>query len=92
MLVHWLRDDYEQSHPQELESLAEDTQAKLANAIEKAANKPTNEFKVYPQDGSTANMGCQMQSPQFQVIPSSTEQQAKLESNKKGDEDVAIIK
>ena len=92
LLVHWLRDDYEQSHPQELESLAEDTQAKLANAIEKAANKPTNEFKVYPQDGSTANMGCQMQSPQFQVIPSSTEQQAKLESNKKGDEDVAIIK
>ena len=41
LLVHWLRDDYEQSHPQELEALAEDTQAKLAKAVEKAANKPT---------------------------------------------------
>ena len=88
LLVHWLRDDYEQSHPQEMESLAEDTQAKLANAVEKAANKPTNQFTVYPQDGSTANLGCQMQSPQFQVIPSSTEQQPKLESNKRGDENV----
>ena len=26
LLVHWLRDDYEQSHPQELEALAKDTQ------------------------------------------------------------------
>ena len=43
LLVHWLRDDYEQSHPQELEALAEDTQAKLAEAIEKAANKPTTQ-------------------------------------------------
>ena len=43
LLVHWLRDDYEQNHPQEIDSLAEDTQAKLANAIEKAANKPTTQ-------------------------------------------------
>ena len=41
LLVHWLRDDYEQSHPQEIESLAEDTQVKLANAIEKAVDKPS---------------------------------------------------
>lgn len=59
-----------------------------ADAIKKMANKPTNQFTVYPQNGSTANLGCQMQSPQFQVIPSSTEQQPKLESNKKGDENV----
>ena len=53
LLVHWLRDDYEQCHPQELEALAEDTQTKLADAVEKAANKPMtqniygdkNEFK-----------------------------------------------
>ena len=63
-------------------------QKELTEAVRKAANKPTNQFTVYPQDGSTANLGCQMQSPQFQVIPSSTEQQPKLESNKKGDENV----
>ena len=43
LLVHWLRDDYEQSHPQELDALAEDTQAKLAKAVEKAANKSTTQ-------------------------------------------------
>lgn len=43
LLVHWLRDDYEQSHPQELDALSEDTQAKLANAVEKAANKSTTQ-------------------------------------------------
>ena len=41
LLVHWLRDDYEQSHCEEIESLAADTQVRLANAIEEAANKPT---------------------------------------------------
>ena len=75
-------------------------QQELEENLKMAANKPTNQFTVYPQDGSTANLGCQMQSPQFQVIPSSTEQQPKLESrsatqgdacqskNKKGDENV----
>ena len=58
--------------------------AELNETLKIAANKPTNQFTVYPQDGSTANLGCRMQSPQFQVIPSSTEQQPKLESNKKG--------
>ena len=62
--------------------------AELNETLKITANKPTNQFTVYPQDGSTANLGCQMQSPQFQVIPSSTEQQPKLESNKKGDENV----
>lgn len=57
------------------------------DAIKKMADRPTNQFTVYPQDGSTANLGCQMQSPQFQVIPSSMEQQPKLESNKKGEKD-----
>ena len=40
LLVHWLRDDYEQSHCEEIEALAADTQLRLANAIEKSANKP----------------------------------------------------
>ena len=43
LLVHWLRDDFEQSHCEEIESLAADTQVRLANAIEEAANKPTTQ-------------------------------------------------
>ena len=43
LLVHWLRDDYEQSHCEEIEALAEDTQLRLANAIEKSANKPATQ-------------------------------------------------
>ena len=41
LLAHWLRDDYELAHCEEIEALAEDTQLRLANAIEKAASKPT---------------------------------------------------
>ena len=43
LLVHWLRDDYELAHCDEIEALAEDTQFRLANAIEKAATKPTTQ-------------------------------------------------
>ena len=43
LLVHWLRDDYELAHSEEIEALAEDTQCRLANAIEKAATKPTTQ-------------------------------------------------
>ena len=76
----------------------EQKQDKILDSMEKAANKKTNEFKVYPQAGSTANVGCQMQSPEFKVIPPSKEQQTALESrsatkgdtcqskNKEGDE------
>ena len=86
LLVHWLRDDYEQSHCEEIESLAEDTQVRLANAIEKAANKKTNEFKVYPQAGSTANVGCDQKHSDFKnYLPGADGmgQQSKLESKKK---------
>ena len=91
LLVHWLRDDYEQSHPQELDVLAEDTQAKLADAVEKAANKKTNEFTVYPQPGSTANLGCDQKNSDFKTyLPGAdaSGEQSMLESNKKGEENV----
>ena len=58
------------------------TDKRLADAMEEVAKKKTTELKVYPQAGSTANLGCQMQSPEFKVIPPSKEQQAALESNK----------
>ena len=72
----------------------------LTDVVKESLKKPRNEFKVYPQAGSTANLGCQMQSPEFKVIPPSTEHQPALESrsatkgdacqskNKKGEEDV----
>ena len=41
MLAQWLRDDYEQSHSKEIETLAEDRQEMLAKAIERAVEKPT---------------------------------------------------
>lgn len=59
----------------------------LTDVVKESLKKPRNEFNVYPQAGSTANLGCQMQSPEFKVIPS-TEHQPALESNKEGDEDV----
>ena len=72
----------------------------LTDVVKESLKKPRNEFKVYPQAGSTANLGCQMQSPEFKVIPPSAEQQPALESrsatkgdacqskNKEGDENV----
>lgn len=42
-LVYWLRDEYEQSHCAEIEALAEDSQAKLADAIEKVASQPSTQ-------------------------------------------------
>jgi hypothetical protein len=54
----------------------------LADVVKESLKKPRNEFNVYPQTGSTANLGCQMQSPEFKVIPPSKEQQPALESNK----------
>lgn len=60
----------------------------LTGVVKESLKTPKQQFTVYPQSGSTANLGCQMQSPQFQVIPSSAEQQPKLENNIKGDENV----
>lgn len=58
----------------------------LTGAVKESLKTPKNEFKVYPQAGSTANLGCQMQSPEFKVMPPSTEQKPKLENNKDGDD------
>ena len=61
-------------------------QEDLTEAVRMAASKPANQFTVYPQAGSTANLGCQMQSPEFKVIPPSAEQQPQLESRKNNEE------
>ena len=72
----------------ELQDRLEQKQDKMIEEVEKAANKKTNEFKVYPQAGSTANLGCQMQNPEFKVIPPSNGQQPALESKKEGDKNI----
>lgn len=63
----------------------EQRQDKLADAVEKAANKKTNEFTVYPQPGSTANLGCDQKNSDFKTyLPraDASEEQAMLESKK----------
>lgn len=42
---------------------------RLADAMEKVAERPTTQNIVYPQEGSTANVGCEMQSPEFKLLP-----------------------
>ena len=59
---------------------------KILDSMEKAANKKTNEFKVYPQAGSTANVGCDQKHSDFKnYLPGADGmgQQSKLESKKK---------
>ena len=57
-------------------------------ALKEIAKMPKQQFTVYPQAGSTANLGCQMQSPEFKVIPPSQDPQPALESNIKSDKNV----
>lgn len=40
-------------------------QERLASAIEEVATKPTTSTNIYPQPGSTANVGCEMQKAEF---------------------------
>ena len=65
---------------QEQHDRLEQKQDKILDSMEKVANRKTNEFKVYPQAGSTANLGCQMHRPEFKVIPPSKDQRPALES------------
>ena len=52
-------------------------------------NKPTNQFTVYPQPGSIANLGCDQKNSDFKTYfpgADTSGEQSMLESNKKGDE------
>ena len=42
--------------------------------LTKQKEQPQNQFIVYPQAGSTANLGCQMQSPEFKILPGGASQ------------------
>ena len=54
LLVHWLRDDYEQSHPQELDVLAEDSQQSQMVTMQ----NPTINGPIYGISGnSNVNLG-----------------------------------
>ena len=63
----------------------------LTDVVKESLKKPRNEFKVYPQAGSTANLGCDQKNSDFKTyLPKAdgSEEQSMLESNKKGEEDV----
>jgi hypothetical protein len=54
LLAHWLRDDYEQSHPQELESLAKDCKQQPMVTMQ----NPTINGPIYGISGnSNVNLG-----------------------------------
>ena len=67
----------------------------LTDVVKESLNKPRIENKVYPQNGSTTNVGCDMKNPEFKMLPPSQEQQPALQSlsamkgnNNEGDENV----
>ena len=47
---------------------------------EKVAEKPTTQNIVYPQAGSTANVGCDLKDTEFNVLPVNADQPAALEN------------
>ena len=53
----------------ELTKLEARQEKRLADAIEKVAERPTTENHIYPQDGSTTNGSCDMQNPEFKLLP-----------------------
>ena len=58
----------------------------LTDVVKESLKKPRNEFKVYPQAGSTANVGCDQKHSDFKnYLPGADGmgQQSKLESKKK---------
>ena len=84
LLVHWLRDDYELAHCDEIEALAEDTQFRLANAIEKAASKPTTQNiygdKNVMQNGAQLlKMGIPEGADPAEIVARIAEQQKQIE-------------
>lgn len=84
LLVHWLRDDYELAHCDEIEALAEDTQFRLANAIEKAASKPTTQNiygdKNVMQNGAQLlKMGIPEGADPAEIVTRIAEQQKQIE-------------
>lgn len=84
LLANWLRDDYELAHCDEIEALAEDTQFRLANAIEKAASKPTTQNiygdKNVMQNGAQLlKMGLPEGTDPAEIVARIAEQQKQIE-------------
>ena len=58
----------------------------LTDVVKESLKKPRNEFNVYPQPGSTANLGCDQKNSDFKTyLPGAgaSEEQSMLESNKR---------
>lgn len=59
-------------------------QNELTDALREIVKNPKNEYNVYPQAGSTTNVGCELRNPEFKVLQSANGQKPALVSNKKG--------
>ena len=64
----------------EITQLEGNQTGRLADAMEKVAEKPTTQNIVYPQAGSTANVGCDLKDTEFNVLPVNADQPAALEN------------
>ena len=64
-----------------------DQTGRLADAMEKVVEKPTTQNIVYPQAGSTANVGCDLKDTEFTVLPVNTNQPAALDYNRDQSDD-----
>ena len=63
----------------------------LTGVVKESLKTPKQQFTVYPQPGSTANLGCDQKNSDFKTyLPGAdaSGEQSMLESNKKGEEDV----
>ena len=63
----------------------------LTGVVKESLKTPKQQFTVYPQSGSTTNLGCDQKNSDFKTyLPGAgaSEEQSMLESNKMGDEDV----
>ena len=64
----------------EITQLEGNQTGRLADAMEKVAEKPTTQNNVFPQAGSTANVGCDLKDTEFMVLPMNADQPAALEN------------
>jgi len=68
LLMHTMPDNtpkqvYDQVN--EMTQLGENPTERMADAMEKVAERPMTEYNIYPQSGSTANVGCDQKLSEF---------------------------
>jgi type III secretion system FlhB-like substrate exporter len=90
MLHHTLADNLPQQIYEQVDEITQlegDQTGRLAKAMEKMVEKPTTQNIVYPQAGSTANVGCDLKDTEFMVLPVNPDLPAALDINRDQSDD-----